>query len=572
MRRAFKLVAKRQKRLVKGTRDSFKMFLRHCSSQVTPRLLMTPMEYFLVEQVRLTAIAIYRRIMSQKLTFLDVREDLGNLMSLYDDTRSEHRQAAQTLAVYFHKLVLITAVLAGELEEASRVQRTNWYSVIDLLYSAENVISSPSSSKRLKVDERFGFRLDALEPLLVPRLDQITKLRLLGKGGFGSVYKVNIGGLTLTCKLIRQTRLHSERAKCADKLVATLVQSRLLVIVYACFKAEGAYVCLMEYLRGVDLYKAIRGQPRFSVELCRIILSQLCLAIQYLHVTGFIHRDIKPSNMIIMPNCRIRLIDFDTCKVCAVNASGGVNRSYIRKSFTEFHDGQTAGTLHYLAPEVLRGFQYGRAIDWWAVGVTAYLLATQTTPIRGKDARAVKQSITSDEKHINFAKIQESDLRHIISRWMTRDPYDRLTGVLLSDITTHPFFLGVDWKDMECGEGKLYTYSPILKLMKQHSDTSEYSPPSAAVPSYSRTRHRILDLDDILDSPAQIPLLTFVSHGMMRVLQKMERDETPCEADLNDQREITKMALTSTKKLDLNNSYRFKELLLAPRTRSHYYM
>lgn len=236
--------------------------------------------------------------------------------------------------------------------------------MIDLLCSAENANSSPPTSKELKVDERFGFRLDALEPLLVPRLEQITKVRLLGRGGFGSVYKVNMGGLTMTCKLIRQTRLHSERAKCADKLVATLERSRLLVAVYACFKAEGAYVCLMEYLRGVDLYKATRGQSRLSIELCRILLSQLCLAVQYLHVTGFIHRDIKPSNMIILPSCRIRLIDFDTCKVCSVNASGGVNRSYIRKSFTEFHDGQTAGTLHYLAPEVLKGYQYGRAIDW----------------------------------------------------------------------------------------------------------------------------------------------------------------------------------------------------------------
>lgn len=269
------------------------------------------------------------------------------------------------MAVYSHKLLLIIADLAGVLEQASKVQRTNWFAVIDLLGSPETENSSRDVSKLSRLPTIGArSRSDPFESMPLPRVEQLTKLRLLGKGGFGSVYKVSLGGLTMTCKLIRQTRLHSERAKCADKLIGTLSRCRLLVLLYTCFKAEGAYVCLMEYLRGVDLYRAIRGQPRLSVEMCRLVLSQLCLATQYLHMTGFIHRDIKPSNIIILPNCRIRVIDFDTCKVCVVNASGGVSRSYIRKSFTEFHDGQTAGTLHYLAPEVLKGAQYGRAIDW----------------------------------------------------------------------------------------------------------------------------------------------------------------------------------------------------------------
>lgn len=77
---------------------------------------------------------------------------------------------------------------------------------------------------------------------------------------------------------------------------------------------------------------------------------------------------------------------------------------------------------------------------------------------------------------------------------------DRLTGVLMSDILTHPFFLEVDWEDMECGSGDLAVYPPALKLLKRSAENSDYSPPSAAIGSNSKMRHKLLDLDEVLVS------------------------------------------------------------------------
>lgn len=77
---------------------------------------------------------------------------------------------------------------------------------------------------------------------------------------------------------------------------------------------------------------------------------------------------------------------------------------------------------------------------------------------------------------------------------------DRLTGVLLSDILTHPFFVEVDWEEMECGRSDLAEYPPVLKILKRSADASNYSPPSAPVGSSGKARHRLLDLDDVLVS------------------------------------------------------------------------
>lgn len=84
---------------------------------------------------------------------------------------------------------------------------------------------------------------------------------------------------------------------------------------------------------------------------------------------------------------------------------------------------------------------------------------------------------------------------------------DRLTGVLLSDILTHPFFLEVDWDDMECGRGDLAIYPPAIKLLKRSAETSDYSPPSAAVGSHSKMRHKLLDLDDVTVCILLFPML-----------------------------------------------------------------
>lgn len=68
--------------------------------------------------------------------------------------------------------------------------------------------------------------------------------------------------------------------------------------------------------------------------------------------------------MMMIPGCRIKLIDYDTVKMCTGKYERGSVKSYVRKTFGEFCDGESAGTLMYLAPEVVKQHTYGRACDW----------------------------------------------------------------------------------------------------------------------------------------------------------------------------------------------------------------
>lgn len=69
-------------------------------------------------------------------------------------------------------------------------------------------------------------------------------------------------------------------------------------------------MCLSSFLAVVDRAQSLR------VKQSRIIFAQLMAAVVHMHFYGLIHRDIKGSNAFLAFGGRVKLIDFDTNKVC----------------------------------------------------------------------------------------------------------------------------------------------------------------------------------------------------------------------------------------------------------------
>merc|ERR1712087_685912 len=110
---------------------------------------------------------------------------------------------------------------------------------------------------------------------------------------------------------------------------------------------------LMEPVLGGELFTVLRWNKRFSEKTARFYAACVVLAFQHLHEKNIIYRDLKPENLMISDNGYVKLVDFgfakkrnNTCTLC--------------------------GTPQYLAPEVIRNYSHGFAVDWWTLGVLLY--------------------------------------------------------------------------------------------------------------------------------------------------------------------------------------------------------
>ena len=70
----------------------------------------------------------------------------------------------------------------------------------------------------------------------------------------------------------------------------------------------------MEYLEGVTLKQYLRENERIDAEDLVELLVPLIEALDEIHSQGLIHRDISPDNIMVLPDGRIKLMDFGAAR------------------------------------------------------------------------------------------------------------------------------------------------------------------------------------------------------------------------------------------------------------------
>lgn len=412
------------------------------------------MLHFALGQCVLTYRYVCAWVEKRSLKAVVLRENMVNLITLIHTFGRIDPEVSEPVAEQLQKFICNLEDLDRQLAELSNLPSLNWQSIMSALKTA--------------VQEHKAF-LDP-RPLadFVPSIDDFTEIKLLGKVAFGAVYKAIFkGDLKVALKVIPQLKFRfdpRDDTPYIDRMIASVVMNHPYICqIYCSFIASakdqaglvldsptlGTSVTVMEVLDGVDLTERIGKNSSLTANLTQVLMQQCMMAIEHLHLSGCIHRNIKPANIMVMRDGRLKLIDFDESWVCICHTGNQFQMSYFSRTAVEFSGRDKAGTEAYMAPEVHRGKAFGRASDWWSVGIVHFRLAFGRLPFRNQ--QIVEQIVNKELEWDRFGDGLDGHftaLKNYLFKILAKESRNRLGSRDYSEIFEHPLFADVDWQKL----------------------------------------------------------------------------------------------------------------------------
>ena len=155
-------------------------------------------------------------------------------------------------------------------------------------------------------------------------------------------------------------RFQREARACASLRHSNIVE------IYDIDDYKGKPYIIMEYVESKSLKDLLVTRGVFTqLEACDIIY-QLADALMHAHEHGVIHRDIKPQNVMMQYDGGVKLLDFGIATI--TDAPNITQKDMV------------VGSVHYMAPEVLKGKGSSPRSDIYALGITFFELLTGKQP------------------------------------------------------------------------------------------------------------------------------------------------------------------------------------------------
>ncbi|XP_044527084.1 RAC-beta serine/threonine-protein kinase isoform X3 [Gracilinanus agilis] len=226
-------------------------------------------------------------------------------------------------------------------------------------------------------------------------MNDFDYLKLLGKGTFGKVILVRekATGRYYAMKILRKEVIIAK-----DEVAHTVTESRVLqntrhpfltALKYA-FQTNDRLCFVMEYANGGELFFHLSRERVFTEDRARFYGAEIVSALEYLHSRDVVYRDIK----------------------------------------------------------VLEDNDYGRAVDWWGLGVVMYEMTCGRLPFYNQDHERLFELILMEE--IRFPRTLSPEAKSLLAGLLKKDPKQRLGGGPrdAKEVMEHRFFSAINWQDV----------------------------------------------------------------------------------------------------------------------------
>ena len=332
--------------------------------------------------------------------------------------------------------------------------------------------------------------------------DIYDKVCLLGKGAFGSVYKVSRknSGTRLIIRALKEISKESMNVKPENEEeirneieVLKNIDHPNIMKIFEFFEDEKNIYLINEFCGGGDIAQIHDKYGLFPEFFLKYIMFQVFLAISFLHSNKVVHGDIKRENIAFVYegknkekeeydelfnrifkdkeiqyelsyspgtdnlsenaqnllkeicNFEMKLLDFGSAKM--------------KKKVKEKLSGIT-GTVFYCSPEIVKD-RYDFECDEWACGVMMYILLTGYPPFLGDNEEEVFQNILNNEINLNTPELKNvsESCKDLINKLLNKDYKERIKA---EEALKHDFFnTGINVSNLL--KGKFKENTEILK-------------------------------------------------------------------------------------------------------------
>lgn len=203
--------------------------------------------------------------------------------------------------------------------------------------------------------------------------------RLVGEGGMGRVYEAEerLSKRRVALKVLRSELARSEAGRrlfLNEMQILAQLDHPNVVRCLACAEFDEELVMVLEFLDGQTLRERLTEQGPMSWPEAIDIVGQIAAGLQIAHNQSppIVHRDLKPENIMVMPDGRIKVMDFGIAKVMEALGS------------TTTH---SVGTLQYMSPEQIDAGHVDVRSDLYSLGLIFYELLAGRPPFESASPR-----------------------------------------------------------------------------------------------------------------------------------------------------------------------------------------
>ncbi|GLH09787.1 Mitogen-activated protein kinase kinase kinase [Gryllus bimaculatus] len=232
--------------------------------------------------------------------------------------------------------------------------------------------------------------------------ETISDLQWLGSGAQGAVFSGKLKGEVVAVKKVRDQKETDIRN------LRKLNHPNIVQFKGVCTQAP-CYCIVMEYCPFGPLYNLLKDGK--EVPPVRLVnwAKQIASGMHYLHSHKIIHRDLKSPNVLIGRGEVVKISDFGTSREW--------NEISTKMTF--------AGTVAWMAPEIIRNEPCSEKVDIWSYGVVLWELLTCETPYKDVDSSAIMFGVGNYSLHLPIPKTCPEGFRLLVKQCWSAKPRNR---------------------------------------------------------------------------------------------------------------------------------------------------